>query len=109
MDLEDFDGAAQQAAFDRIMADVRLTLSQKRVTQDDGEVAVTVDGNGGIVRLELARGVARRMPVELGAAIRDAVNAARAEAGRRSRRLVNRALDADPEFTLFEFTEEALA
>lgn len=112
MGSEEFDGDAQQAAFDRIMTDVRRTLSGKRVTQttDDGAVTVTVDGNGDIVRLELARGVVRRLPdTELGTAVRDTVNAARAEAGRRGSRLISRALDADPEFTLFEVVEEALA
>jgi len=102
----------QLAVFDRIMRDVRETLAEKRVTavSPDGSVNVVADGNGDVVNIELARGVVRRMPPgELGEAIRDTVNSARSEAGRRSRRLVYRAIDADPEFTLFEVAEEALA
>jgi DNA-binding protein YbaB len=103
---------AQSRVFHRIMRDVRETLAEKRVTtvSPDSSVNVVADGNGDVVTIELARGVVRRMPPgELGESIRDTLNAARGEAGRRSRRLIYRALDDDPEFTLFEVAEEAVA
>lgn len=106
------DGQDQVAVFNRIMGDVRARLAEKYVstTSPDGSVTVTVNGNGDVTGLELARGVVRRVPAgELGETVRDTVNAARAEAGRRSRRLVYRAIDADPDFTLFEVAREALA
>ncbi len=105
------DTGQQQAVFDRIMRDVRARLAEKRVTHAnaDGSVSVTVDGNGTVLVLDLIRGLVRtRSAGAAGLAIQDAVNAARSEAGRRSRRLVYRALAEDPEFTLFEVAEEAL-
>lgn len=106
------DTGAQQAVFDRIMADARAQLAEKRVkhVSEDGAVTVTVDGNGAVLSLDLARGLVRTTsPEAAGLAIQDAVNVARGEAGRRGRRLVYRAFAEDPEFTLFEVAEEALA
>lgn len=106
------DTRTQQAVFDRAMADVRARLAEKRVkhVSQDGAVTVTVDGNGAVLSLELGRGLVRTTsPEAAGRAIQDAVNAARGEAGRRGRRLVYRAFAEDPEFTLFEVAEEALA
>jgi DNA-binding protein YbaB len=102
----------QLTVFNRIMRDVREKLAEKRVTSvsPDGSVNVVVDGNGDVVNIELARGVVRRVPPgELGETIRNTLNAAKGEAGRRGSRLIYRAIDADPEFTLFEVAEEAVA
>ena len=102
----------QLAVFNRIMRNVQEILAEKYVSASspDGSVTVTVNGNRDIVNLALARGAVRRLPAaELGDTIRKVVNEARSEAARRGRRLVYRAIDADPEFTLFGVTEEALA
>lgn len=97
-------------AVDRVLAEVWRLREGKRVTaaSPDDSVSVTVDGNGTVLAIDLARRPSRWPSLaECGAAIRDTVNAARSTAARRSERLVDRTLRADPELAVFGIAELA--
>ncbi len=104
-----YDPEAQRAALARVMDRIHVQRAEKRAsaTSPDESVSVTVDGNGEVVSIDLVRGAVRQLPTTaLGAAIRDTVNAARAEAARRSRRLVAKAFAEDRDLTVVFIAEE---
>ena len=83
------------AQLTEIVREVRQKLATKKGTQGsvDGEVSVTVDGNGKVLKLDITRGAIRRLgPTVLGTTIAMTVNHARLRALRRSDEIVREAI-----------------
>jgi len=107
-ELPDHDPTAEHEKLLEALRAVRELRATKRLSHTEGAAAVTIDGNGRIRALTIARGATRSVrAATLGDDIRDAINGARSEAARRSRRLVLIAANEGPAAVRAAFADPA--